>query len=176
MITGIKVRRAKSDEYEQLGKLMIEVYSSLNDFPTQDEQPDYYMMLANIGHFAEQEGTQVLVATSADDRIVGGVIYFGDMSKYGSGGTATAETTASGIRLLAVDPRSRGGGVGKALTSACIQLAKSQGHSQVILHTTQAMQVAWGLYQKLGFEPSIDLDFVQGKLAVFGFRLRLQEE
>jgi GNAT superfamily N-acetyltransferase len=153
---------------------MVEVYSNLDGFPTQDEQPGYYEMLSNIGSFAEQEDTQVLVAISAQGEILGGVVYFGDMARYGSGGTATAEMNASGIRMLGVDPRSRGMGVGKALTNTCIQLARDRGHSQVILHTTRAMSVAWGLYQKLGFERSPDLDFSQEELPVFGFRLLLE--
>ncbi len=171
---SLEIRDVRRDEYELLGQLMVEVYSNLDGFPTQNEQPGYYDMLANIGSFSEQKDTQVLVAISAEKRIVGGVVYFGDMATYGSGGTAPAEKNSSGIRLLAVDPRSRGAGVGKALTNACIQLAKDRGHPQVILHTTQAMQVAWALYQKLAFERSPDLDFAQEELPVFGFRLRLE--
>jgi ribosomal protein S18 acetylase RimI-like enzyme len=63
--------------------------------------------------------------------------------------------------------------VGKALTHACIERARERGHAQVILHTTLAMRVAWALYESLGFERSEDLDFRQGDLPVFGFRLRL---
>ena len=58
---------------------------------------------------------------------------------------------------------------------SCIQLARDKGHSHVVLHTTHAMQVAWSLYEKLGFERSKDLDFVQEGLQVFGFRLWLGE-
>jgi catechol 2,3-dioxygenase-like lactoylglutathione lyase family enzyme len=79
---------------------------------------------------------------------------------------------ASGIRLLGVDPKYRRSGAGKALTNACIQLARQQGHDQVILHSTQAMKVAWGMYEKLGFQRSPDLDFSQQDLQVFGFRLQ----
>ena len=174
MTASLEIREILRNEYELLGQLMVEVYSNLDGFPTQDEQPSYYEMLANMGNFSDQEGTQVLVAISAEGKMVGGVVYFGDMAKYGSGGTATAERNASGIRLLGVDPKSRGAGVGKALTNACIQLARDSGHSQVILHTTQAMQVAWRLYEKMGFERSPDLDFAQEKLPVFGFRLWLE--
>ena len=152
---------------------MVEVYASLDGFPTPDDQPRYYEMLANIGTFSEQPDTEVLVALSANGQILGGVVYFSDMARYGAGGSATAETNASGIRLLGVDPKSRGAGVGKALTNACIQLARDKGHAQVVLHTTQAMEVAWALYTKLGFERSPDLDFTQEALPVFGFRLRL---
>lgn len=152
---------------------MVEVYASLDGFPTPDDQPRYYEMLANIGTFSEQPDTEVLLALSANGQILGGVVYFSDMARYGAGGSATAETNASGIRLLGVDPKSRGAGVGKALTNACIQLARDKGHAQVVLHTTQAMEVAWALYTKMGFERSPDLDFNQEALPVFGFRLRL---
>ena len=66
-------------------------------------------------------------------------------------------------------------GVGKALTNTCIQLAIDRGHNQVILHTTQAMQVAWNLYQKIGFERSPELDFCADGIDVFGFRLWLNQ-
>jgi hypothetical protein len=36
------------------------------------------------------------------------------------------------------------------------------------------MQVAWKLYDAMGFKRSEDLDFMQGKLPVFGFRLDIQ--
>ena len=174
MTTALEIREIARDEYRLLGRLMNNVYSRLDGFPGQEEQPDYYEMLDNIGSFNEEKDTRVLVAITTEGELVGGIVYFGNMVSYGSGGTATLEKNASGIRLLGVEPRSRGAGVGKALTNACIQLARDRAHSQVILHTTQAMQVAWGLYLKLGFERSADLDFVQEQLPVFGFRLRLE--
>ncbi|MEN8143738.1 MAG: GNAT family N-acetyltransferase [Gemmatimonadota bacterium] len=171
----MEIRTIRRDEYRALGQLMIEVYSNLDGFPTPEEQPDYYDMLANIGAFNEEQDSKVVVALSADGELIGGVVYFGDMARYGSGGTATSERNASGFRLLAVDPKYRGAGAGRALSNACIQLARDSGRAQVILHTTQAMQVAWGLYERLGFERSVDLDFDQGGLPVFGFRLQLEE-
>lgn len=152
---------------------MVEVYSSLEGFPTPEEQPHYYELLANIGRFTERKGARVLVATSAGNELLGGVVYFSDMAAYGSGGTATAVRNASGIRLLGVSPSHRGLGVGRALTQACIALAEEQHHAEVILHTTEAMQVAWGLYLRLGFRRSEDLDFSQQELPVYGFRLQL---
>jgi GNAT superfamily N-acetyltransferase len=175
MATTLKIREIQRNEYKSLGRLMIDIYSRLDGFPSQVEQPEYYETLARIGYFNEDEDTTVLVAISSIGELVGGVVYFGDMARYGSGGTATSEKNASGIRLLGVEPESRGAGTGKALTDACIQLARDRGHKQVILHTTEAMQVAWGLYLKQGFERSPDLDFTQAEFPVFGFRLRLTE-
>lgn len=173
MTTTLEIREILRNEYKLLGQLMIDVYSNLDGFPTPNEQPGYYEMLSNIGSFNEEKDTKVLVAISSEGELVGGVVYFADMARYGSGGTATAAKNASGIRLLGVNSKSRGAGVGKALTNACIKLARDSGHSQVILHTTQAMQIAWELYIRLGFERSQDLDFTQEELPVFGFRLWL---
>jgi GNAT superfamily N-acetyltransferase len=64
-------------------------------------------------------------------------------------------------------------GIGRALMEACIARAKERGHLQVIIHTTDAMRVAWVMYEARGFQRSPDLDFLQGALQVYGFRLKL---
>jgi GNAT superfamily N-acetyltransferase len=142
--TELTIRDARPDEFTALGRLLVEVYSGLAGFPTEAAQPQYYELLADIGRF------------------------------YGSGGTATSVKNASGIRLLGVSTRYRNLGAGRALTQACIELARKAGRAEVILHTTRAMQVAWRLYESLGFVRSEDLDFSQQGLPVFGFRLRLK--
>ena len=62
-------------------------------------------------------------------------------------------------------------GVGKALTNACIHKAREKGQSQIVLHTTAAMTIAWQLYEGMGFEQSKDLDFTHKGLPDFGFRI-----
>jgi len=166
------VRKALSEEFLAIGQFMVNVYAQLKGFPTAEEQPEYYKMLANVGSFTTKLGTELLVATSSEGKIVGAVVYFADMRYYGSGGTATRERGA-GFRLLAVDPEERGKGVGKLLTTECIQKATQSNAGQLIIHTTMAMQNAWKMYEQLGFKRSEDLDFMQGALAVFGFRLML---
>jgi GNAT superfamily N-acetyltransferase len=152
---------------------MVQVYSQLEGFPKESEQPNYYKMLANVGSLTTTPGTELLVAVSADEKIAGAVVYFSDMKNYGSGGVATLERDASGFRWLAVDPIERGKGVGKLLTTTCIRKAKDDKSLQLIIHTTHAMQTAWKMYEQLGFKRSTDLDFMQGTLPVFGFRLKL---
>ncbi|MGE5107548.1 MAG: GNAT family N-acetyltransferase [Sphingobacteriales bacterium] len=167
------LRNANPNEFEEIGKLMVQVYSQLEGFPKQSEQPDYYKMLANIGELTNKPGAELLVATSTTGKIAGAVVYFSDMKYYGSGGTATNEQNASGFRLLTVDPLTRGHGIGKLLTNECIQKAKDKKITQMIIHTTKAMQTAWKMYENLGFKRSEDLDFMQGELPVYGFRLLL---
>jgi len=167
------VRNAKPEEYEYIGKLMVRVYSQLEGFPNESEQPNYYKMLANIGEMATKPGASLLVAVSTVNKIAGAVVYFKEMLYYGSGGTAIQEKNASGFRLLAVDNAVRGKGIGKLLTKACIDKTKDDKNLQLIIHTTMAMQTAWRMYENIGFKRSGDLDFMQGPLPVFGFRLLL---
>lgn len=175
-MSGVRIREARPEEFEPLGHLLVDVYTRLEGFPGPDEQPRYYALLANIGEFTRKPQAQLLVALDADDRLLGGVVYFGDMAHYGSGGSAGTLTHASGLRLLGVAPAARGLGVGRALTEACIQRARERGHARVVLHTTRAMQVAWGMYERLGFERAPELDFMQGELPVFGFSLVLRQQ
>ena len=173
MTSGYIIRNARPDEFADLGQLMVNVYSQLEGFPKPNEQPGYYKMLANIGELTAKPGVELLVAAPAQGLLVGGVVFFLDMQYYGSGGTATLEKNAAGFRLLAVNSSVRGQGVGKLLVDTCIEKAKQRGRGQIIIHTTKAMQPAWKMYEQMGFKRSSDLDFMQGNLAVFGFRLML---
>ena len=140
------VRSAKPTEFEEIGKLLVQVYSQLEGFPKESEQPNYYKMLANVGELTNKPETELLVAVTSNGKIAGAVVYFSDMKYYGSGGTATSETNASGFRLLAVDPSSRGQGIGTILTKECIRKARDKKHAQVVIHTTMSMQTAWKMY------------------------------
>jgi GNAT superfamily N-acetyltransferase len=104
---------------------------------------------------------------------VGSIDFIADMKHYGSAGAASSIANAAGIRLLAVRRDWRGEGIGKALTSFCIEHARTQHKSKVILHTTRVMRTAWSMYERLGFERFPEIDFRQGSLEVFGFKLEL---
>jgi ribosomal protein S18 acetylase RimI-like enzyme len=166
------IRNANPSEFSEIGKLMVNVYSQLDGFPKEAEQPNYYKMLATVGELTNKPETKLLVAVSPANKIAGAVVYFGDMKYYGSGGMAIQEKNSAGFRLLAVSNEARGKGIGKLLTQECIRKAKEKSLSQMIIHTTKAMQTAWKMYESIGFKRSEDLDFVQGELAVYGFRLR----
>lgn len=165
------IEKAKSKDFKSIGKLMAQVYSRLDGFPKPEEQPEYYKLLLNVGDFAKMPATEIYAAFSNEKKLLGAVVFFGNMQYYSSGGTANLEKDAAGFRLLAVNENERGKGIGKKLTLKCIERAKELKVSQVIIHTTKAMKPAWEMYEKMGFKRSVDLDFIQGNLQVFGFRL-----
>jgi hypothetical protein len=86
----INIRVARRDEFSVAGELMVRVYSSLDGFPTPIEQPNYYAMFADVGRFTKNGGTEVLVAVTADEAILGAVVLFGEIKFYGSGGTVNS--------------------------------------------------------------------------------------
>ena len=167
----VTISQAQPEDHAAIGQLMVEVYSSLPGFATPEEQPEYYKMLANIGDFTRKESVELLVAKN-EDEILGAVVYIGDMQDYGAA-INIEDTNAAAFRLLAVSTSARGLGVGKLLTNACLDKARLQGKKQMIIHTTESMKVAWGMYEKIGFVRSTALDFVQSGLQVYGFKMGL---
>ncbi|MDX2470941.1 MAG: GNAT family N-acetyltransferase [SAR324 cluster bacterium] len=56
------------------------------------------------------------------------------------------------IRMLVVDPKQRGKGIGRALTEEVVTQAKTLGCKCIALHTSPIMEVALSLYLRMGFE------------------------
>jgi len=168
-----QIREARPQEHAALGRLIADVYAALPGMPGPGEQPAYYAMLLDVAKRAANPVIHVYAAAAPDGDLLGSVDFIEEMRHYGSGGSAREVPDAAGIRLLAVRPDQRGRGIGKALTVFCIGRARALGRSAVILHTTRAMQTAWELYARIGFRRLEEIDFRQGNLEVFGFRLDL---
>ena len=157
------IRTAREDEFDTIASLIVDAYAEY----AARMSPDAWSTFANeIANVRGRSGDAELLVAELDGRVVGSVTMF-------SGWRGAQEGTA-GVRLLAVLPESRGSGVGRALMEACIERARANGKSRLILTTTQEMGVLRDLTERMGFErePALDHEPAPG-VRYQGYALRL---
>ena len=56
------------------------------------------------------------------------------------------------LRMLLVDPKARGLGLGKRLVEECIRFARQRGYKKITLWTNDVLVTAIHIYQRCGFK------------------------
>jgi len=164
----IQIRAVLPGEYEDTGSLTQRAYAEYAR--PGDALWDGY--LGSLADVAGRAGYATVLVAVAGGRIVGTAIVELDRAIDGAGGLRPGQAN---IRLLAVDPRARGRGVGRRLVEACVQVAWRAGKEVVTLHTTEEMAAAQRLYRSLGFRRDRSGDVaLHPDLVLQAFRLPLQ--
>jgi GNAT superfamily N-acetyltransferase len=106
-----------------------------------------------------EDGQAERIVAEMDGAIVGSVLlYVHGISTHARDGS---EVGLAGpyARLLAVAPSARGQGIGQMLMEECARRARASGATVLALHTTDLMQVAMRMYERMGFVRTPELDF-----------------
>jgi ribosomal protein S18 acetylase RimI-like enzyme len=108
----------------------------------------------------------VLVAVDGEGRVLGGATYVPGPGPYAE----SEREDEAGIRMLAVAPWAQGRGIGRALTEACMALARSAGRRRIVLLTLDSMTPAHRLYEGLGFRRAPGRDWTpEPRLRLLGY-------
>ena len=113
-----------------------------------DDYSDWPAMAANVSRMSDLASNGEIVLVEINERVVGGVAYV-------PGGKPKASFFDQSwpiIRMLVVDPASRGRGIGRLLTEECIRRARRDQAPLIALHTTSIMSVALPMYLRMGFK------------------------
>jgi ribosomal protein S18 acetylase RimI-like enzyme len=158
--TTLTIRPAVPSEYPAVGELTVRAYATVGD-PIQGTAI-YRAYEKELRDVAGRAATcLVLVALEPGGRIVGAVTY---VPGPGTPWSESERDGEAGFRALAVDPDARRGGVGRALTMACVEQARTDGRRGIAILTRPAMTAAHRLYESLGFvrDRSRDWEFEPG--------------
>ncbi|MGZ4610868.1 MAG: GNAT family N-acetyltransferase [Actinomycetes bacterium] len=169
----MRIRFARPDEYDDVGDLTVGAYAADGYLTPED---DYAAELRGAAHRAAD--AELVVAV--DEQHTGhrhSTTLLGTVT-FCLGGSPYAEISRGGeaeFRMLAVEPDSRGRGVGEALARWCVDRAREQGCTGIALSSLDRMHTAHRLYERMGFVRQPERDWrPHPSVALLVYRLSLE--
>jgi ribosomal protein S18 acetylase RimI-like enzyme len=158
MTQEVRIREAGAEERQEVENLVKTVYREFQPLMPAAAWDGWMESISEAIHAAEG----VLLVAGDQGRIEGAVKFYPDAGQAHQGEWPPG---AASIRLLAVDPASRGRGYGVRLTQACLDRARKLGVRTVFLYTGTFMTAARYLYESLGFQHAPEFDRDPGPIA-----------
>jgi len=166
----LRIRDAKEGDQEAIGEVTLaafQEYAAQMPIHWEGYRQGILATLANV------EPAEQIVA-EREGVIVGAILLYPAGSVYSPPNNPPMTRAWPEMRLLAVAPAARGFGIGAALVHECIRRARRSGSQALTLHTSDVMQVAMRMYERMGFVRDPELDFrLSETVTVKGYRFNL---
>ena len=165
---SLLIRNACSDELDEVSLLLRDAYQQYENFIRPEAWKSY---LEDITDVRSRLGESDLIVAELDHRLAGCVTLYLD----GSHSFPEAWHIGSAVvRLLAVHPEYRGQRIGHALMEECIRRCHQAKVAAIGLHTTEVMDIARKMYERMGFVRVPESDFHPAPgITVMAYRLQL---
>lgn len=142
VIPPVRLRVFERPDTQRVNKLAVIAFEQFRDAYT--EWPVFRSKISTMSGLADI-GEIIVAGRGAE--IVGAVAYIGP----GKEKASFFRPEWPVMRMLVVAPEARGQGVGRALAEECLARARRDGADCFALHTSELMQVALPMYQRMGF-------------------------
>jgi GNAT superfamily N-acetyltransferase len=171
-MTGLHIRDARADDQDAIRDVTVAAYGEYAAVMQEHWEEYRQSILATL---AEVKPAEQIVAEQ-DGAIAGTVLLFPAGTLLTTPNGASVARVWPEVRLLAVLPAARGQGIGAALVRECMRRARQAGAAALTLHTTDMMQVAMRMYERMGFVRAPELDFFPApEITVKGYRYRFDD-
>jgi ribosomal protein S18 acetylase RimI-like enzyme len=152
------IRDALAPEGDRVALLAVGAYQEYAQSLSQD---NWEIMRTNLSNIGEVTKVGKLIVATCDDlekdseqsEVIGAVIY----CPPGHSDPKIFQSEWASLKMLSVDLRYRGRGIGAQLCRECIDRARQDNAEIIALHTSELMLAARSMYAKLGFELDTEL-------------------
>lgn len=138
-----QIRDYLPSDASYINDLAVAAFEQFKDAYT--DWPGFQSKIASLSALAE---VGEIIVAELRGRIVGAVAYIGPTKPK----SVFFRPEWPIMRMLVVAPSARGHGIGRVLAQECLKRANRDGASVFALHTSEIMQVALPMYQRMGFK------------------------
>src|SRR4051812_26448129 len=165
----LNIRDARADERAAIRALTLAAYA---EYATIMAPTAWAGLRQALLSGLAAEGAVERIVAEQEGALVGSVmLYSPTASAYGD---AVVGAGLPELRLLAVAAAARGQGVGTALVEECMWRARRVGASALGLHTSESLQAAIRMDERMGFVRAPEGDFQpSGAELIIAYQLRL---
>ncbi len=169
---SLHIRDARASDRKAIKEVTLSAYQEYATVMPPAHWQEYRKNIVDT--LADIESAEQIVAEE-NGEILGTVLLYPQTKTKEPNGKTKIEVPY--IRLLAVVPSARGRGIGQALMQECIRRAHQSGAKVIELHTTDMMQAAMRLYERMGFKRLSKRDFNPAPgVAIKAYQLKLDQE